>query len=85
MWPRGAFGTHIVDVRSDKEWENGHIEGAVHIPLGELRERLGELTKTSSIVTVCGSGYRSSIAASLLQARRLSKRQQYERRHDGME
>jgi len=61
--------TPILDVRSDKEWLAGHIEGAVHIPLGELQNRTGELSKQSSIIAVCGSGYRSSIAASLLQAR----------------
>ncbi len=65
--------TQILDVRSDKEWSGGHIEGAIHISLGELQERTGELSKQSSIVTVCGSGYRSSIAASLLQVQGLSK------------
>ncbi len=58
----------IVDVRSDKEWLAGHIEGAVHITLGELQKRIGELSKQTSIIAVCGSGYRSSIAASLLEA-----------------
>ena len=61
-------GTRILDVRSDKEWASGHIQDAIHIPLGELQERTGELPKDSAIVAVCGSGYRSSIAASLLQA-----------------
>jgi len=60
--------TQILDVRSDKEWLAGQIEGAVHIPLGELQKRTGELSKQTSIIAVCGSGYRSSIAASLLEA-----------------
>jgi hydroxyacylglutathione hydrolase len=60
--------TQVLDVRSDKEWAGGHIPDAVHIPLGDLPSRTGELSKTSKIVTLCGSGYRSSIAASLLQA-----------------
>ena len=59
--------TQILDVRSDKEWTGGHIENAIHIPLGELKRRIKELEKSSDIIAVCGSGYRSSIAASLLQ------------------
>ncbi len=58
----------VLDVRDYKEWLAGHIEGAVHISLGELQNRMGELSKQISIVAVCGSGYRSSIAASLLEA-----------------
>ncbi len=60
--------TQIVDVRSDTEWASGHIQDAIHIPLGELKARSEELSKNADIVAVCGSGYRSSIAASLLQA-----------------
>lgn len=61
-------GTQVLDVRSDKEWTSGHIHNAIHIPLGELKNRIGELQQGSDIIAVCGSGYRSSIAASLLQA-----------------
>jgi hydroxyacylglutathione hydrolase len=60
--------SQVLDVRSHKEWTGGHIKDALHIPLGELTERLKELHKESDIIAVCGSGYRSSIAASLLQA-----------------
>ena len=60
--------TTILDVRDNKEWMAGHIEGAVHISLGELRTRMGDLPKQTSMVAVCGSGYRSSVAASLLEA-----------------
>ena len=60
--------TQILDVRSDKEWISGHIQDAIHIPLGELKARIGELARGANIIAVCGSGYRSSIAASLLQA-----------------
>jgi hydroxyacylglutathione hydrolase len=60
--------SQVLDVRSHKEWTGGHIKDALHIPLGELIERLKELHKESDIIAVCGSGYRSSIAASLLQA-----------------
>lgn len=65
-------GTQVVDVRSAQEWASGHIAGAIHIPLGELPGRSKELPQTAAIIAVCGSGYRSSIAASLLQAHRFS-------------
>ncbi|WP_213807445.1 MBL fold metallo-hydrolase [Granulicella sp. dw_53] len=58
----------ILDVRSDTEWNNGHIVNARHIPLGDLTQHLNELQPQQTIYTVCGSGYRSSIAASLLAA-----------------
>ncbi len=60
--------TQILDVRSEKEWSSGHIHDARHIPLGELKKRMEELARHSDLIAVCGSGYRSSIAASLLQA-----------------
>ena len=58
----------VLDVRSDKEWQSSHIEGATHISLGELPDRLEEIPKDQAVIAVCGSGYRSSIASSLLQA-----------------
>jgi glyoxylase-like metal-dependent hydrolase (beta-lactamase superfamily II)/rhodanese-related sulfurtransferase len=59
----------IVDVRTLGEWEKEHIEAAQHIPLPSLRQRIAELRPDSSLAVICGSGYRSSIAASMLQAR----------------
>ena len=58
----------VLDVRSDAEWEEGHLPNAHHIPLGYLRERLGELAKSTPLVTQCLSGGRSAIAASILRA-----------------
>ena len=60
--------TLVLDVRSEKEWSSGHIQDAHHVPLGELKKRMEELARDSDLIAVCGSGYRSSIAASLLQA-----------------
>jgi hydroxyacylglutathione hydrolase len=58
----------ILDVRSDREWNEGHIENATHIPLQELPSRIDSIAgSTCPIVTICGGGYRSAIAASLLQ------------------
>ena len=57
-----------LDVRKEEEWQQGHVPGATHIFLGELRDRLGELDRTAEIATYCASGFRASMAASLLAA-----------------
>ena len=57
---RAAY--YLVDVREDDEWQAGHIEGAQHIALGELGERLRELPTGKTIVAVCRSGSRSDAA-----------------------
>ncbi len=56
----------IVDVRSDDEWDHGHLPGALHIPLGSLGLRVAELPRQRPIVVQCQSGDRSAIAASVL-------------------
>jgi len=56
----------VLDVRSDDEWEAGHINGALHIPLDQLTSRIDEVPREPLLV-LCGSGYRSSIGCSLLQ------------------
>ncbi|HEY3218983.1 MAG TPA: rhodanese-like domain-containing protein [Candidatus Limnocylindria bacterium] len=53
---------HLLDVREDDEWQAGHIEGAQHIPLGQLGARLGEVPKGRRVVAVCRSGSRSAAA-----------------------
>jgi glyoxylase-like metal-dependent hydrolase (beta-lactamase superfamily II)/rhodanese-related sulfurtransferase len=57
----------VLDVRSRKEWQSRRIEGSVNIPLNHLRERLQELPRGRKILVHCAGGYRSSIAASMLQ------------------
>lgn len=60
----------VLDVRDDAEWESGHIAGAVHRFAGEIaRGAAAPLNGAREIVVICGSGYRSSFAASLLQGR----------------
>ena len=55
----------VLDVRLAGEWRQGHLDGAVHIPLPQLSDRAGELG--DGVVWVhCQSGYRAAIAASLL-------------------
>jgi hydroxyacylglutathione hydrolase len=56
----------VVDVRGKSEWDAGHLPEALHIPLGELAARAGELP-AGTVVVQCQSGSRSAIAASLLQ------------------
>jgi len=58
----------VLDVREDDEWTAGRIDGAVHIPLGELDRRVSELDRTRPVVTVCRSGGRAGKAAELLRA-----------------
>lgn len=57
----------IVDVRSPTEWEKGHIPGAVHIFLPELRKKAAQLDKDKPVAVYCESGYRASIGASILK------------------
>ncbi|HUE71879.1 MAG TPA: MBL fold metallo-hydrolase [Pirellulaceae bacterium] len=56
----------VLDVRSEKEWESGHIAGSVNIPLNHLRERIDEMPADRQIAVHCEGGYRSAIAASVL-------------------
>lgn len=60
--------TQLVDVRTPQEWSEGHIEGAIHIVLGELRGRLDELDLNRTTAVICGSGFRSSAGTSILKA-----------------
>lgn len=58
---------HVLDVRQPAEWAAGHIPGAQFITTAELPERFGEVPQDKPVAVVCGSGYRSSVAASLLR------------------
>lgn len=57
-----------LDVRKPDEWDGGHIPGATHAFLGELREKMKNLDKSAPYATYCASGFRASIASSLLAA-----------------
>lgn len=56
----------ILDVREDYEWEAGHAEGAVHIPLDQLPERLAELDPDEDLHVICRTGGRSQRAGEWL-------------------
>lgn len=64
--PAGLPGAHVVlDVRMTNEWRTSHIDGAVHIPLPDLPQRLADVPD-GAVWVHCGSGYRATAAASLL-------------------
>ena len=56
----------LLDVRTASEFEKGHIEGAINIPVDSLRERIGELDKGKEIIEYCQVGLRGYIAARIL-------------------
>lgn len=58
----------LVDVRERSEWDAGHIAGSLHIPLGELQQRIGQIARDQPVVMVCRSGNRSGQATAALQA-----------------
>jgi hydroxyacylglutathione hydrolase len=63
----GPAGPQVLDVRNTGEYALGHVPGSIHIPFGELRDRLGELPRERPIATICKAGKRSGLAASILQ------------------
>lgn len=57
----------LLDVRKKKEWDEGHIEGAKNIYVGQLEENLNKISKEFPVIVYCDSSRRSSIAASVLK------------------
>jgi rhodanese-related sulfurtransferase len=53
---------YLLDVREHDEWRAGHAPGAVHIPLGELNARAGEVPDDRDVYVICRSGARSAQA-----------------------
>jgi glyoxylase-like metal-dependent hydrolase (beta-lactamase superfamily II)/rhodanese-related sulfurtransferase len=59
--------TTLVDIRTKNEWQAGHIEKSINIPLNHLNENMEELSETDNLIVYCQGGYRSIIAASLFE------------------
>jgi hydroxyacylglutathione hydrolase len=59
-------GVVALDVRRQDEWESGHLDGALHLPLPELGEHIGEIPQ-GTVWVHCAAGFRAGIAASLLE------------------
>jgi len=70
----GGGQTEIVDVRTEAEYESGHIPGAKNIPLEELRHRLNELPRNRETWLVCQVGQRAYYATRLLLQKGFSVR-----------
>lgn len=60
-------GQTLVDVRTSAEWRSGHIDGAHHVPLARLSERVHELDRNTPLLVYCQAGLRSLVAAATLR------------------
>ena len=56
----------VIDTRSAKDFEKSHVQDAIHVPLGELRARAGELSKDIPTVTYCNKGVTGNAAQNIL-------------------
>jgi hydroxyacylglutathione hydrolase len=63
----GSDDLLVLDVRNAGEYESAHIPGSLHIPFGQLRERIDEVPRERPVATICKAGKRSGLAASILQ------------------
>lgn len=61
-----AQGAQMVDVREKDEWDEAHVPGTAHIPLGQLAQRAKELDPGREVVAICRSGNRSKTAVQIL-------------------
>ena len=62
----------VIDVRTEREWQERRIDGAINLPLSRMTDQLSQLPRDRSLVTYCASGYRSAIASSVLSREGLS-------------
>ncbi len=63
----GATKLTVLDVRTEREWNAGHIDGAIHVHGGKLQQHFADVPRDKPVAVICGSGYRGSIAASFLK------------------
>ncbi len=56
----------LVDVRSKSEYKDGHLPGAINIPLDQLTDKLNKIPKGKTVIVVCASGNRSASGSKLL-------------------
>jgi len=63
----GDFDFVLLDVRAPLEYEDNHINGAINIPVADLRTRYNELNRDKTTVLICSTGNRSSVGASILE------------------
>lgn len=58
----------VIDVRRDDEWREGHIPGALHLHIGDLPQHLDEVPRDRPVATMCRTGHRAEMAASMIAA-----------------
>lgn len=66
-------GALLIDVRTVQEYDRGHIEGAINIPITDLNQKLKELRESKAIIVYCRSGNRSTQAKKLLNQQGLKQ------------
>lgn len=72
-WRRAGMPLTLLDVRDPQEWEAGRIDGAIHIPLPQLRARIAEVPPDKPVVTYCAAGLRGYISERILRQRGFSE------------
>jgi rhodanese-related sulfurtransferase len=60
-------GLTVLDVREPIEWQHGHVEGSVHVPMMDIPERVGDLPTEGQVLVVCKVGGRSAQVVQYLQ------------------
>ncbi len=58
----------IIDVRTEKEFQGGHLKNSVNIPLDDLRKNLFRFDRTQPVIVCCASGIRSALAKNILKS-----------------
>ena len=66
-------GAQLIDVRTQQEYEHGHLQGSVNIPLQQLASSLKHVKKDKPIITYCSSGTRSAVATKMLKSKGYSE------------
>lgn len=66
QFKKESKGQRMIDVREVHEFKQGHIPGAINIPLSQLRTRLSEIPKDRPVYLYCRSGMRSRLAGKIL-------------------
>lgn len=69
----GSDAPPVLDNRLKSEWDEGHIAGTIHVPAPDVRRRAAEWLQQEPLVTICNTGNRSIMAASLLKQRGFKK------------